>query len=336
MIDFMSPKLAASALEEMQGAQLAGENMLLKWNRVLEDRWHVPSDSLKIHVALPLKHKQTIDTLAQEIASLGVTLNVASSNLGISNEIAETISNTVELDIYLRWRTHAFNQGFSLESWDTTPFQMVTKGPYWFPPDFADSSLLQTPVTPNLIELGDADQAFFQELLQTMTTERRLIKLGMGFALDHADACDDVVGIVAESLTLASTSGIKKLGRLFLLSDILHNSSASDVRNAWAYRTAIEKILPTVFQSLRQTLDLLPGRASAEHFKLRVFRTLNAWASWSVFSKDTLDSLAEAFVPSGNPTPKPTPKPKLQSKEELLVNEAVDGIPLSAYINSKG
>jgi U2-associated protein SR140 len=57
----------------------------------------------------------------------------------------------------------------------------------------------------------------------------------MLFALDNADAAADVVEVLEESLTLPETPPATKLARLFLVNDILHNSTAP-VRNAsrWA------------------------------------------------------------------------------------------------------
>jgi hypothetical protein len=53
----------------------------------------------------------------------------------------------------------------------------------------------------------------------------------MVFALENADAAADVVEVLEEALTLPETSPATKLARLFLVNDILHNSTAP-VRNA--------------------------------------------------------------------------------------------------------
>jgi U2-associated protein SR140 len=72
----------------------------------------------------------------------------------------------------------------------------------------------------------------------------------MVFALDNADAAGDVVEVLAESLTLSETPPPTKLARLFLVNDILHNSTAP-VRNASRYRAKLEGVLPEVFESFQ-------------------------------------------------------------------------------------
>jgi U2-associated protein SR140 len=49
------------------------------------------------------------------------------------------------------------------------------------------------------------------------------------------------------------------VSRLFLASDILHNSTAP-VRNASRYRARLEDALPAIFESLQQTYRNAPGR----------------------------------------------------------------------------
>ena len=49
----------------------------------------------------------------------------------------------------------------------------------------------------------------------------------MGFCIGKAAASVEITETITESLTLAETPVPKKIARLFLLSDILHNSSAS-------------------------------------------------------------------------------------------------------------
>ena len=65
------------------------------------------------------------------------------------------------------------------------------------------------------------------------------IKSAMGFALDHSEQAPDVVGVLHQSLTLKETPAPVKVARLYLVSDILHNSSSS-VANASSYRTHLE------------------------------------------------------------------------------------------------
>ena len=74
-------------------------------------------------------------------------------------------------------------------------------------------------------------------------------KMAMGKALDFADASEEVVDLLCESMLVDATPINVKIARLYLLSDILHNSSAP-VRNASSYRMHIQKSLPKIFEHL--------------------------------------------------------------------------------------
>lgn len=59
-----------------------------------------------------------------------------------------------------------------------------------------------------------------------------------------------------ESLCQFGTPITLKIAQLFLVSDILHNSSAS-VRNASQYRSRLEEKLPDVFENLQEVYSCL-------------------------------------------------------------------------------
>mgnify|MGYP001794566282 CR=1 FL=1 len=48
----------------------------------------------------------------------------------------------------------------------------------------------------------------------------------MVWCLEHADAAEEIVEIITDSLSIADTPLNKKLARLYIVSDILYNSSA--------------------------------------------------------------------------------------------------------------
>ncbi len=99
------------------------------------------------------------------------------------------------------------------------------------------------------------------------------IKEGMGFALDHADNAHEVVTMISASLQKGVTPAPVKVARLFLVSDILHNSSAP-VRNASAYRSEFQECLPDIFESLHRCFSSISGRITAELMKDKVRRIL--------------------------------------------------------------
>lgn len=76
-----------------------------------------------------------------------------------------------------------------------------------------------------------------------------------------------IVEVLTESLTLKETPIPTKVARLMLVSDVLHNSSAS-VKNASAYRTKFEAALPDIMESFNDLYRSITGRITAEALKV--------------------------------------------------------------------
>jgi U2-associated protein SR140 len=94
-----------------------------------------------------------------------------------------------------------------------------------------------------------------------------------------------VAELVCQSLQLDNTPVPRKIARLHLVSDILHNS-ASPLPNVWKYRLAFEKRLPAVFSHLNvvcQSLDAYSGKISADVFRSQVHAVLDVWDRWYVY-----------------------------------------------------
>ena len=113
-----------------------------------------------------------------------------------------------------------------------------------------------------------------------------------------------------------STPVGQKIARLFVVSDVLHNSSAS-VRNASQYRTRIEEKLPDVFESFRSVRTSLHDKKDVQETVKKhktverpllscspcrlsryVLRILRTWRNWYVFSDDYLNGLQSTFLAS--------------------------------------
>ncbi len=105
------------------------------------------------------------------------------------------------------------------------------------------------------------------EMLRGLQVERKSIEEGMMFCLDHSEAADEVIDALVESLTLSAAESHveKKMARLYLLSDILHNASAPYPKTA-RFRSQIESKLPEILGSFREAIQSM-GRISAEHMR---------------------------------------------------------------------
>jgi U2-associated protein SR140 len=74
-----------------------------------------------------------------------------------------------------------------------------------------------------------------EEILRNITSERKSVSEAMIFCVENADKAEEIVECVAESLLIAHTPLNKKVARLYLISDILHNCCAK-VTNVSYYR----------------------------------------------------------------------------------------------------
>ncbi|RXK39027.1 hypothetical protein M231_03757 [Tremella mesenterica] len=146
--------------------------------------------------------------------------------------------------------------------------------------------------------LGKLARKRFEALLRVMSGKRAEIARAMEFALVRAEAADEVAEMVCESLKLGGTPVPRKMARLHLVSDILHNS-ASPLPNVWKYRLAFESRLSPVFAHLctvTQSLDAYSGRISAEVFRNQVLAVLDIWDRWMLFNQGVNDTLRDLLL----------------------------------------
>lgn len=71
--------------------------------------------------------------------------------------------------------------------------------------------------------------------MRYLTPERSKIGDAMIFCIEHAEAADEICECIAESVSGADTLVQKKIARLYLVSDILHNCGVK-VSNASFFR----------------------------------------------------------------------------------------------------
>lgn len=116
----------------------------------------------------------------------------------------------------------------------------------------------------------------------------------MVFCIEHSDAADEIADCIMESLSNETTAITKKIARLYLVSDILHNCGVK-VNKASFYRKAFEVRLIDIMKQLHSTYNKLEGRLQAEGFKTRVLRTLKAWED-SIYHKDYMNKLHNIFL----------------------------------------
>ncbi|GMK59338.1 hypothetical protein CspeluHIS016_0703530 [Cutaneotrichosporon spelunceum] len=185
----------------------------------------------------------------------------------------------------------------------------------------SDSDEREEMTSSSKIVLGKLAHRRLEAMLRSMSGKRVEVARAMEFALKRADAYDEVTQIICLSLCVEDTPIPRKIARLHLVSDILHNSSSS-LPNVWRYRQSFENRLPAVFEHFARIHNRLleySGTLSANVFIQQVDAVLDIWERWMVLSSEiqsqlrqllhgecTLASLAEPQAPV-EPEPEATP-----------------------------
>lgn len=133
-----------------------------------------------------------------------------------------------------------------------------------------------------------------EDLIRNLVPETKKIGEVMVFCIEHSDAADEIADCIMESLSNETTIITKKIARLYLVSDILHNCGVK-VNKASFYRKAFEIRLVDIMKQMKATYDKLESRLQAEGFKSRVLRTLNAWED-SIYPKEYMNKLHNIFL----------------------------------------
>ncbi|KAH3814501.1 hypothetical protein DPMN_143003, partial [Dreissena polymorpha] len=254
--------------------------------------------------------------------------------------------------VYYRWKLFSILNGDQPYKWRLEEFRMFKGGSHWRPPplnpytqgmpeelvDPGDLDIIPEEQIPDNFDstkkgkLTDSQRDRLEDMLRELTPERPKIGEAMVWCLDHADSAEEVVDCIAEALSILQTPLPKKIARLFLVSDILFNSSAK-VPNASFYRRQFQRKLPEIFQDVHETYDNIDGKLKAEQFKQKVMLCFRAWEDWTVYPNDYLITLQNIFlglVPKqlGSNTPK-TPLPVGPDLDgEPLPDPDFDGLPL--------
>ena len=132
--------------------------------------------------------------------------------------------------------------------------------------------------------LGRLPRAKLEALLRSLTNTRLPIARTMAFALDRPDAAEEVVDVIIQSLLIPSTPVPRKVARLAVVSDILHNCAGGLQVKAWQYRSFFEKRLADVFSHLGEVYKSFPGRMKAEQYRKQITNIVDVWEDWLVFT----------------------------------------------------
>uniref|UniRef100_A0A8C2E0F9 U2 snRNP-associated SURP domain containing n=1 Tax=Cyprinus carpio TaxID=7962 RepID=A0A8C2E0F9_CYPCA len=213
--------------------------------------------------------------------------------------------------VYYRWKLYTILQGDSPTKWKTEDFRIFKNGSFWRPPPL--NPYLHG--TPEEEERGDDDdddddetikkgalkddeRDKLEELLRGLTPRKSDIADAMFFCLTHADAAEEIVECIAESLSILKTPLPKKL----LMPPITENF---DVFQFWSSQQ-------------------------------RVMSCFRAWEDWAVYPDPFLIKLQNIFLGLVSLDPEKETVDLLPEQPERsedidgasIVEEELDGAPL--------
>ncbi|KAK2828553.1 hypothetical protein Q5P01_019587 [Channa striata] len=243
--------------------------------------------------------------------------------------------------VYYRWKLFSILQGESPTEWRSTDFRMFRGGSLWRPPVLNDYSQrveeraeVEEDASPEEEvkkgQLRNEQRQRLETLLKELTPSREDIAKAMLFCLERADAAEEVVGLITESLSLLQTPLQKKIARIYLVSDILHNSCAK-VSSASYYRKYFEAKLPQIFGDLNAAHKNIQARLQAEQFKQKVMSCFRAWEDWAIYPESYLIHLQNSFLgfkKAGEDLAETVKKVSSDLDGAPMDSTAIDGLPL--------
>lgn len=271
--------------------------------------------------------------------------------------------------IYYRWKLYSILHGDDPYQWRTEEFKMFEGGPTWKPPPlnpYADGMPIELVEKPVLSEMGR--KAIFLEgsldktieeshlkgkfehevlgdILRNLEPTRIKIGAAMMFCINHSDAAIKIIDCIYESLRLLETPFQRKIARLFLISDILHNCSAA-VTNASYYRKGFQAKLISIFEHLREYLINIEDRYKADKFKQKVLSVLGAWKEWTLYEDEFVIKLSNILLGMQRKEEEEDQKDSMQqdaqlelkpkNREDDLDGDELDDETLGECLEAKG
>jgi len=269
--------------------------------------------------------------------------------------------------IYYRWRLFSLLQGDTPQKWSQVEFRMFEGGSIWRPPPMNPYATSQTQAAPQTVTpapttavaqsilpkeekvesipepqrkqiLTDSQRDKLEDLLRTVTTDRRKVGELMVWCLDHADYAEEIVDCITESLSLLETPIATKVARLYVVNDILHNSGAK-IHHASHFRREFESKLIEIMDHLRSALVNISSKSTSEKFRKQVLSCLAAWQDWSLYPPGFLIKMQNTFVGISETKKEDLdgfPLAKESDIDGRPMEDDVDGVPINSGDNLDG
>lgn len=180
--------------------------------------------------------------------------------------------------------------GDNKKNWSMKPFRMFKGGSIWLPPIAPNYS---EGMPDELIETNEksVDDSKLSEsqchrliaLLRNLTMTRPKILEAMMFCINHSLALKDSIEIIMDSMKNVETCPLKKVARLYLLSDVLFNSRHININLEEGNLNLME-----VFKVFHATLAKMKTSCDKDNYKYRVLRVLHYWDVCKIVSTNLI------------------------------------------------
>ncbi|KAK2090451.1 U2 snRNP-associated SURP domain-containing protein, partial [Saguinus oedipus] len=201
------------------------------------------------------------------------------------------------------------DRGDSPTKWRTEDFRMFKNGSFWRPPPLNPylHGMSEEQETEAFVEEPSKkgalkEEAFanerdkLEEILRGLTPRKNDIGDAMVFCLNNAEAAEEIVDCITESLSILKTPLPKKLCQ--------------------------------IFSDLNATYRTIQGHLQSENFKQRVMTCFRAWEDWAIYPEPFLIKLQNIFLGLVNIIEEKETEDVPDDLDGAPIEEELDGAPL--------
>ncbi|XP_022913572.1 U2 snRNP-associated SURP motif-containing protein-like [Onthophagus taurus] len=258
-----------------------------------------------VTVTIPLDKKflATIHRMVEFVVKEGPLFEAMIMNKEINNSMFQFLfDNKSPNHIYYRWKLYSVLNGESVYEWSNKEFRMFKNGSVWIPPITPNYSL---GMPDNLVKnekddkktLSQAQRNRLINYIQNLNSSRIKIGETMIFCINHEIAAKDISILIAESFENAATNPLKKIARLYLISDVLYNSYIKKGGGGkMTYINEFRRHLKKIFENLEKSCDALKYDKDKDDFKNRILKVIHSWNIWKIYPNEFLRRLEKLFI----------------------------------------
>ncbi|CCF75581.2 U2-associated protein SR140 [Babesia microti strain RI] len=241
------------------------------------------------HVHIPIHSQRLlIDTIAKYVSNYGKPFEdelIARIVFGDDARYNFLVNEGTPENVYYKWKVYSLCQGDEINSWCTDPYWIFKGGSKWIPPHNLRSidRVNYSTKAHGAKNLPTEARQLLIDKIAKISSKRSSIRDTMIYIIEHSDYALDVSNILIDSIINSEIDVSTKINRIYLLNDVLHNSSSCTKPSSWVYRNAFEKRLPEIFDHFSK-ITYKSGKIARGLIIEKLYTLVKIWESWSIFS----------------------------------------------------